>query len=171
VKCRDCDTSRDKTTLFVGVATSLLHLLSTFVRHPLKTSRCLRADYNFQQQRVTLLAHHALPDLPAGLCGIETFLPARCYIPTYSRQSTHDSSTTTASPFADTNRLSTAPLNSSTTRRKRRTWVDWRLNEMHEVRLECTVSERVVYRIVLQCDCYGRNFNSYTNPEVMSERS
>ena len=42
---------------------------------------------------------------------------------------------------------------------------------MHEVRSECTVSERVIYRIILQCDCYGRNFNSYMNPGVMSEGS
>ncbi|KAJ8580787.1 hypothetical protein M405DRAFT_752850 [Rhizopogon salebrosus TDB-379] len=37
-------------------------------------------------------------------------------IPTYLRQSTYDNSNATASPFADTNRLSTAPTNTSTTR-------------------------------------------------------
>jgi len=31
--------------------------------------------------------------------------------------------------------------------------------------------ERVAYRIVLHCNCYGRNFHSYTNLEVMLERS
>ena len=30
--------------------------------------------------------------------------------------------------------------------------------------------ERVVYRIILHCNCYGRNFNSYTNLGVMLER-
>jgi len=99
VKCHDCDTSHDKRQqLCLSVS---LHYYYVFFRlsFPLKTSRCLRTDYNFQQRRVTLLAHNALPDLPAGLCGIEIFLPARCYMPAYSRQSTHDSSTTTASPF------------------------------------------------------------------------
>jgi hypothetical protein len=37
-------------------------------------------------------------------------------IPTYPRQSTYDNSNATASPFADTNRLSTAPTKASTTR-------------------------------------------------------
>lgn len=37
-------------------------------------------------------------------------------IPTYPRQSTYDNSNAMASPFADTNRLSTAPTNASTTR-------------------------------------------------------
>jgi hypothetical protein len=37
-------------------------------------------------------------------------------MPTYPRQSTYDNSNARASPFADTNRLSTAPTNSSTIR-------------------------------------------------------
>jgi hypothetical protein len=48
--------------------------------------------------------------------GEHSYQPVANTIPTYPRQSTYDNSNATASPFADTNRLSTAPTNTSTTR-------------------------------------------------------
>ncbi|OAX34495.1 hypothetical protein K503DRAFT_851592 [Rhizopogon vinicolor AM-OR11-026] len=48
--------------------------------------------------------------------GGHSYQPVANTIPAYPRQSTYDNSNATASPFADTNRLSTAPTNASTTR-------------------------------------------------------